>query len=76
MRKSSSTITKQPQVVKHRRTLSVYSKFRLNIYENKLVPEIRLCGNWLANLGFKEGDLLDVTGENGKITISILKWDN
>ncbi|RYY54705.1 MAG: type I addiction module toxin, SymE family [Chitinophagaceae bacterium] len=55
----------------YRRTLSVYTKFRSNRYDYKRVPEIRLCGNWVEKLGFKEGELIDITAEHGTIKISL-----
>jgi len=35
------------------RSLKIQPIHRLNRWSRSIVPEIKLCGNWLANLGFK-----------------------
>jgi len=37
----------------------------------KDVPEIRLCGNWLKDIGFDSGQLIMVTHEMNKIVITL-----
>lgn len=39
---------KKPDV----RSLKIQPKTRFNRYSQKNVPEIKLCGDWLKNLGF------------------------
>lgn len=34
------------------------------------VPQIRLQGVWLEEIGFNAGDLIEVTCEDGRITIT------
>jgi toxic protein SymE len=43
------------------RKLTVYSKFQNHKYESKIVPEIRLCGEWLRELGFEDGEMVTVS---------------
>jgi hypothetical protein len=40
--------SKRPAV----RSLKIQLQVRNNSLEEKIVPEIRLCGNWLEELGF------------------------
>lgn len=54
------------------RLLKVYYKFRMNLFNTKRVPEIRLCGNWLEDLGFKEGDDIVVSLEKRRIEICVI----
>ena len=35
------------------RSLKIQPIHRFNRWSTNIVPEIKLCGNWLANLGFK-----------------------
>lgn len=35
------------------RSLKIQPIHRLNRWSRSIVPEIKLCGNWLENLGFK-----------------------
>jgi len=57
------------------RLLKVYYKFRMNIFSTKKVPEIRLCGNWLENIGFKEGDDIVVSLDKRRIEICLFSSD-
>lgn len=34
------------------RSLKIQPKYRLNQWSTSVVPEIKLCGNWLEKLGF------------------------
>lgn len=43
------------------RSLKIQPKTRFNRYSQTEVPEIKLCGNWLLNLGFDYGDRVTVT---------------
>jgi toxic protein SymE len=51
------------------RKLKVYSKYRQCNGRPSIVPEIRLCGKWLTQLGFKHGDMIALKSENQKIII-------
>jgi len=49
-----------------------YRRFRFGPCERQVVPEIRLSGFWLAELGFFEGmRVLVVVGE-GRITLELV----
>ena len=37
---------------KNTRSLKIQPKSRINKWSTTVVPEIKLCGNWLENLGF------------------------
>jgi hypothetical protein len=49
--------TKRPDV----RRLKVQPKIRFNAYSRSCVPEIKLCGKWLYDLGFTEGANVTIT---------------
>ncbi|QRR03551.1 SymE family type I addiction module toxin [Dyadobacter sandarakinus] len=53
-----------------KRQLKIYSKFKQNSgWNSKLVPEIRLCGKWLEEMGFDYGDRITVRLEEGRLII-------
>lgn len=43
------------------RSLKIQPKTRTNKYGQKDVPEIKLCGEWLKQLGFEHGTRVTVT---------------
>jgi len=43
------------------RSLKIQPKTRFNKYDQKQVPELKLCGDWLYNLGFQSGARVIVT---------------
>lgn len=49
------------------RLMKVYES---GVYSNKEIPQIRLQGEWLKELGFEIGDQLNVHCEGGRITIT------
>jgi hypothetical protein len=53
-------VSKKPQV----RTLKIQKKFRPRKHVNGEVPEIKLCGCWLARLGFEKGKTVNITEMN------------
>ena len=53
------------------RSLKIQPKFRVNADSNKDVPEIKLCGNWLENLGFVHGRRVLVTTMNELLVIRL-----
>lgn len=56
------------------RILKIYSKFRYRRWGNNYtVPEIRLEGQWLEQLGFEEGNEVLIEQENNKLIITIRK---
>lgn len=54
------------------RSIKIQGRYRKG-YRNKskVVPEIKLCGNWLEKLGFKEGNRVVITTLKRLIVISI-----
>lgn len=57
------------------RKLKIYSKHRPRRWDYTTVPEIRLEGKWLADLGFREGDIVEVKQQPNKLTITLSKKD-
>ncbi|MHA4742475.1 SymE family type I addiction module toxin [Dyadobacter sp. MSC1_007] len=56
------------------RRLKIYSKFRQNApWESRYVPEIRLNGKWLEDLGFDYGESILVKCEANRIVIETLE---
>ncbi len=47
------------QMAKYK-TLKVYSKYQRRKYGYARIPEIRLCGKWLKDLGFNIGDEITI----------------
>jgi toxic protein SymE len=55
-----------------KRRLKVYQKyFSRAYYKFKFFPEIRLCGKWLRDIGFKSGQIVIVRHEKNKIVITL-----
>ena len=53
------------------RKLKVYSKYRTlaTTYTYQIVPELRLCGLWLEQSGFKVGEQVQITVKDQEIII-------
>ena len=56
---------------KEERSLKIYSHHRSS--DNKQVPELRLIGCWMDQLGFKAGDRVNVTTREKLIIIQPVK---
>ncbi|UII77581.1 type I toxin-antitoxin system SymE family toxin [Flagellimonas sp. HMM57] len=54
------------------RILKVYRKFQRRRWDHKVVPEIRLEGDWLKELGFEIGEAIEVQQEKDKLTIKLV----
>lgn len=54
------------------RVLKVYRKFQCRRWDHKAVPEIRLEGDWLQDLGFEIGDAIEVQQEKHQLTIKLV----
>lgn len=54
------------------RKLKVYQKFRSRTWDNTTVPEIRLEGNWLKELGFEIGKEIEVKQQKNRLTITLM----
>jgi len=61
-----------------KRLLKVYRGHYLIRYRRSLTPHpvIRLGGNYLSHLGFQVGDAIEVSAEQGRITITKVKPEN
>ena len=55
------------------RKLKIHCKFRRRENDMTTIPEIRLEGKWLENLGFKIGSKILVKQQRNKLTITIEK---
>ncbi|MCE7996341.1 MAG: type I toxin-antitoxin system SymE family toxin [Roseivirga sp.] len=53
------------------RTLKIYTKHRPRRWDYTTVPEIRLEGRWLEELGFKEGDKVQIKQQHNKLIITL-----
>ncbi|SKB57708.1 SymE family type I addiction module toxin [Dyadobacter psychrophilus] len=52
------------------RQLKIYPKFqRTSQWNSKFVPEIRLCGKWLEDMGFNHGEHIMVRFEDDRLII-------
>lgn len=55
---------------KHERKLKVGYKFQNRAFHQMvMMPEIKLCGKWLKESGFTEGQEVKVVVENQKLVI-------
>ena len=53
------------------RNLKVSKRARINVMRRvKWVPELKLCGNWLAMAGIEPGDVVKIEVLNSKIIIT------
>lgn len=53
------------------RNLKVSKRARVNVMRRvKWVPELKLCGNWLAMAGIEPGDVVKIEVLNSKIIIT------
>jgi len=56
------------------RILKIYSKFRYRRWGNNYsVPEIRLEGQWLEQLGFEQGNEVLIEQKKKKLIITVKK---
>jgi hypothetical protein len=56
---------------KKTRSLKIQPRYRMAKYTNKIstVPELKLCGKWLAEIGFTEENRVSVQVSEGLIII-------
>lgn len=64
-------ITNTPMIPSFR-ILKVYQKFQRRRWDHKAVPEIRLEGDWLKDLGFEIGTAIEVQQEKHQLTIKLV----
>ncbi|MEO6284383.1 MAG: SymE family type I addiction module toxin [Dyadobacter sp.] len=55
------------------RSLKIQPKVRRNFYKETFVPEIKLAGEWLRNLGFESGSHVKITTRQELLIIQLLK---
>jgi hypothetical protein len=63
------TVKRKTAKVSVMRSLKINSRYRSNRYENKLIPEITLRGNWLEQAGFLREQRVSVATLNGLLII-------
>ncbi|SMG19628.1 SymE family type I addiction module toxin [Arenibacter troitsensis] len=51
--------------------LKIYQKFRTRAWDSIVVPEIRLEGKWLQELGFEIGKEIEIKEQRNKLTITL-----
>ena len=55
------------------RKLKIHAKHKLTPNRvHKTVPEIKLCGRWLSDWGFHQGQSVLVTCEENRIVITLV----
>jgi toxic protein SymE len=57
--------------VQNSRKLKIHTKYRSRRFDWVPIPEIRLEGKWLENLGFTQGQTVSVELKQNKLTITI-----
>ena len=63
--------------MKKYRKLKVYTRYQSRRYGEVQIPEIRLEGKWLGELGFRQGQIVKIKQEQDKLTITIdNRWEN
>lgn len=55
------------------RKLKIQERFRKREYDMTKVPQIRLEGKWLENLGFEIGNEIIIKQQKNKLTITVEK---
>jgi toxic protein SymE len=55
------------------RILKIHRKFRARAWDYITVPEIRLEGKWLEQLGFEQGNEVIIEQKKNKLTITVRK---
>ncbi len=60
----------QNQNTNNQRQLKVQPKYRRKFRKANIVPEIRLCGQWLSEAGFQYGKTVNVQIDGGKLVIT------
>lgn len=53
------------------RSLKIYSKYQRRVCKDIIIPEIRLEGIWLKELGFQEGMKVKIEQQSKKLVITL-----
>jgi len=62
--------------MKQIRKLKIYQKFQSRERKSITVPEIRLEGKWLQELGFEIGKEIEIKQQQNKLTITLTEKKN
>ena len=65
----SVTLRAEEPRVRYLKLQPFYRQPRIKSYRSKIVPELRLCGNWLENAGFSPKNYVSVTIMDGLLVI-------
>jgi len=52
------------------KTIKVNRRYRKLVYSSYFIPEIRLSGKWLEEIGINIGDLVSINIEENKLSIT------
>jgi len=55
------------------RSLTIQPRIRVSRYNNKSVPEIKLCGNWLKDAGFNINKKVLVTTRREMLIVKTIE---
>ena len=68
--------TRQAKKMSKFRKLKIHTKHQARRYYAVTIPEIRLEGKWLDELGFKQGQTVLIQLENKKLIITVEQGTN
>ncbi len=67
-------LKKETPAVRHLKVQPFYRQYRLASGERtQIVPELKLCGQWLAEAGFEPDSYVSVTVMNGLLVIRCME---
>ncbi|WP_018343945.1 SymE family type I addiction module toxin [Cytophaga aurantiaca] len=66
-----ANVTAESNKVAECKELKIRPLYRKNRYSESIVPEIRLNGKWLSDLGFEQGKKVQVEFVKGQIILRI-----
>ena len=69
IKEESVTLRAEKPKVRYLKLKPFYRQPRIQSDRNKIVPELRLCGNWLEKAGFSPKDYVSVTVMDGLLVI-------
>ena len=69
IKEESVTLRAEEPKVRYLKLQPFYRQPRIKSDRNKIVPELRLCGNWLEKAGFSPENYVSVTVMEGLLVI-------
>jgi len=69
IKEESVTLRAEEPKVRYLKLQPFYRQPRIKSNRNKIVPELRLCGNWLEKAGFSPENYVSVTVMDGLLVI-------